>query len=112
MSLPYRGAGLAPLHRALSLLTPFRALGPEALEPLPHQGVAHDHIRIKGAGAVIRVPRLSQFRLEPRANLAYQAQCFARAEASGRTPALIAILQPGPELPGGALIVEEIAGTV
>ncbi len=102
---------LDQLHRALVTLAGFADVAVAALQPLAHQGVAHDHIRIGGLKALMRVPRLSQFRLEPRANLAYQAQCFARAEASQRTPHLIAIIQPGRGVEHGALIVEEIEGS-
>lgn len=73
-------------------------------------GIAHAHVRIIGRGAVLRVPRLSQFGLAPAENLAYQAACFERAEPSRRTPRLIAALPVDPDLPFGALVVEEIAG--
>jgi hypothetical protein len=77
------------------------------------RGVAHDHFRIGDTGAILRVPRLSQWSLAPAENLAYQAACFARAEPSGQTPRLLGVLPPDPAmLPRGALVVEAIDGTV
>jgi aminoglycoside phosphotransferase (APT) family kinase protein len=73
-------------------------------------GIAHAHIRVIGRGAVLRVPRVSQFGLAPTDNLAYQAACFERARPSGRTPRLLGVLPVGSDLPRGALLVEEIAG--
>ena len=73
------------------------------------KGVAHAHYRLPG-GFVLRVPRLSQWALAPADNLAYQAACFRRAEPSGATPRLHAVLPVGADLPRGALLVEDIAG--
>jgi hypothetical protein len=98
------------LSRALVQLPGFADIGPADIEPMLVGGIAHDHFRIVGRGAVLRVPRLSQFGLAPVDNLAYQAAGFARAHASGRTPRLIAVLPAAPDLPYGALVVEEIVG--
>jgi hypothetical protein len=81
-----------------------------SIEPMREKGVAHAHFRLRGHGLVLRVPRLSQWALPPDENLAYQAACFARAEASGATPRLAAVLPIGAALPRGALVVEDIVG--
>ena len=84
--------------------------GAPKLEPLRVKGIAHDHLRIRGTGLLVRVPRQSQFALPPEDNLRYQAACFERAHPSGHTPRLDAVIEPRPGLPMGALVVEEIAG--
>lgn len=106
---------LDALCRALAVLPALRGLTREALVPLETSGIAHDHVRVAGAridgrGVLARIPRLSQWGAAPEANLAYQAACFARAEASGHTPRLFATLPVSDALPWGALVVEEIAG--
>jgi hypothetical protein len=58
------------------------------------------------------VPKQSQMALDAAANLDYQAACFMRAAGSGHTPRLHAVVPPADDLPMGALIVEEIDGTV
>lgn len=82
----------------------------DMLAPLPDTGLAHDHVRIGGTGALARVPKQSQLGLEAAANLDYQAACFARAAASGHAPRLHDQLAPGTDLPMGALIVDLIDG--
>lgn len=98
------------LIRALARLPAFADIAGDALQPMIVGGIAHDHYRIVGSGAVLRVPRLSQFGLDPADNLAYQAAGFARAQPSGRTPRLVAVVPAEPDLPYGALVVEEIVG--
>jgi hypothetical protein len=100
----------AALAAALRALPGFAALAEDALEPIGFTGMAHDHLRIRGRGLVLRVPRVSQWAMPPEINLAYQAACFRRAAPSGRTPRLDGVLPPGPALPMGALVVEEIRG--
>lgn len=102
--------GLASLCVALRALPEFRSLDRSTLEPAGFTGMAHDHVRIKGKGLILRVPRVSQWGLPAQVNLAYQTACFRRAEPSGHTPKLKALLPPGPGLPMGALVVEEIPG--
>ena len=101
---------LSALHSALTRLPAFSGLPPDALEPMPRKGVAHDHVRLKGRGLVARVPRWSQLGLDPAANLNQQAAAFRRAAPSGHTPERVALLPPHGRLPMGALIVTEIAG--
>jgi Ser/Thr protein kinase RdoA (MazF antagonist) len=84
--------------------------GAAELEPLKVKGIAHDHLRLKGIGLLVRVPRQSQFALPPEDNLRYQDACFGRAHPSGHTPRLDAVIEPRPGLPMGALVVEEIQG--
>jgi len=98
------------LFRALSRLPDFTRLAPGDLEPLGAGGLAHAHIRLRGRGLLARVPRWSQYGLPPADNLAYQAACFRRTAASGRTPGLHVVLPPAPGLPFGALVVDEIEG--
>lgn len=93
----------------------FGEIGESDLERLPDKGLAHDHVRIKGLRVrgrrpLVRLPRLSQFDLDPAHNLAYQAACFERASRSGHVPFLIDRLEPCPDLPMGALVVAEIEG--
>ncbi|BBK44248.1 hypothetical protein STVA_42680 [Allostella vacuolata] len=85
-------------------------LTPGDLQPLAGAGVAHDHVRIAGHGLLARVPRVSQLSLAAADNLAYQAECFRRLAPSGHVPRLAAVVPPGPALPMGALLVEEIRG--
>lgn len=101
---------LTPLHTALTRLPDFATLPAEALEPMPLKGVAHDHVRLRGYRLVARVARWSQMGLPPEAALDHQAAAFRRAEPSGHTPSLVAVLPPEPGLPMGALLVSEIAG--
>jgi hypothetical protein len=56
------------------------------------------------------VPKQSQLGLPAAEHLAYEAACFQRAQPSGHTPRLHAVLPPSPALPHGALVVEEVVG--
>lgn len=103
---------LPALHRALARLPGYEHVPAAALSVLPEKGLAHDHVRIVGTGALLRVPRQSQFGLSARENLAYQTACFERCRPSGRTPALLGVLEPSENLPMGALLVEHIDGVV
>lgn len=82
----------------------------DRLEMLPDKGLAHDHVRIKGAGVLLRVPRQSQYGFEAAENLRYQAACFERTSEGGHAPRLHGIIQPSESLPMGALLVQEIVG--
>lgn len=104
------GADLSALQRALKAIDGFSAIGAGDLEPMRAKGLIHAHVRIRGTGAVLRIPRLSSFGLEPAGNLAYQADCFRRAAASGHVPELVGTLSPQPGVPWGALIISEIIG--
>jgi aminoglycoside phosphotransferase (APT) family kinase protein len=94
------------LAAALSRLPHWRAVEPAALEKLPDKGLAHAHWRIAGKGVLVRVPRAP----DRDQALLRQATCFRRIEPSGRAPRLYAVIEPGAELSGGALIIEEIVG--
>ncbi|TLF51770.1 aminoglycoside phosphotransferase family protein [Halomonas urmiana] len=99
-----------PLARALT-----RAgldAGIAALQPMADTGLAHYHVWLdrEGADWVARLPKQSQMRLDPAANLAYQAACFTRASRGGHAPPLHGLLPPGPELPRGGLLVSAIRG--
>ena len=80
------------------------------LEPMADKGLAHLHLRLAGTGTLARVPKQSQLGLPAAEHLAYESACFERAQPSGHTPPLHAVLPPSPTLPHGALIVEEIVG--
>ena len=103
-------ADLEALGRALHRIGDFADVDPADLQPMLVKGLAHEHIRIAGRGLVLRVPRLSQFGLEPEANLIYQQACFERAEASNATPRFHGVLPVEDRIPYGALVVEEIIG--
>ena len=103
-------ADLDALWTELRRLDGFADVAPGELQPMRVKGLVHEHVRIKGRGLVLRVPRLSQFGLEPEANLDYQRACFERAEPSGATPRIHGVLPVADRIPYGALIVEEIVG--
>jgi hypothetical protein len=98
------------LARALASLPAFAGVAPGDLVPLRRKGLAHRHWLIGATRQLLRVPTRSQLDLAPAANLAQQVASFGRAAASGRTPALYAVIPPGADLPFGALVIEEIAG--
>ncbi len=98
------------LARRLTALGDFGPISMDGLELMATTGLAHDHVRVLSRGLLARVPKQSQMALDAESNLAYQAACFARASASGHAPRLHAALPPSPELPMGALIVDEIDG--
>ncbi len=96
------------LHTALRMSHPQWAQAP--LQAMADKGLAHHHVRLVGTGVVARLPKQSQMGLGAQANLDYQAACFERASRSGHAPALHGVLAPGPHLPRGGLLVEEIHG--
>ena len=87
---------LETLHAALITRPGFEGVARDALEPMPEKGLAHDHIVIKGTGALLRVPRQSQFGLPARENLEYQLAGFARGAAGGHAPRLHGAIEPSP----------------
>jgi len=105
---PISRAHRAGLAERLRIQWP--ALTADDLVPLAMKGVAHDHLALGTLGLVARVPRLSQWSMPAEAALAYQAEGFRRAAASGVTPGLHAVLPPDDLLPRGALVVDFVAG--
>jgi len=106
---------LDALYDALTARADCPGVARDDLVPLDVGGIAHDHVRVEGLRidglpVLLRAPRLSQWGLEPRDNLAYQQTCFTRAHPSGVTPRLLGVLAVSAALPMGALLVEEIAG--
>ena len=101
---------LDALAAALAAIPRFAAVRRADLQPLRVKGIAHDHVRIRGTGLLLRVPRQSQFALSAEANLAYQTACFERARPGGATPRLHATLPPSASIPMGALVIDEIQG--
>ncbi len=98
------------LHGALITRPGFEGVARDALEPMPEKGLAHDHIIIRGTGALLRVPRQSQFGLSADENLRYQLAGFARGAAGGHAPRLHGAIEPSERVPMGAVIVDFIVG--
>ena len=109
MSDPFR-LDLDALCEGLKPIRAFSDVARDRLEPMRTKGLVHEHVRIRGASSVIRVPRLSHWGMPPKQHIAYQAACFERAAASGRTPRLHGVIAPAAGVPYGALIVDEIVG--
>jgi Ser/Thr protein kinase RdoA (MazF antagonist) len=74
------------------------------------KGLAHDHVIIRGTGALLRVPRQSQFALPAGENLAYQVAGFERCSEGGHAPRLHGAITPSDRLPMGAVVVDYIEG--
>jgi aminoglycoside phosphotransferase (APT) family kinase protein len=100
------------LTRALAQIPGLYRVLPDDPDELAADGIAHAHVRVRGSGWLVRIPRFSQVASEPHGHLDYQAACFARAAPSGRTPRLHGVLAPADGLPMGGLVVEEIVGRV
>lgn len=98
------------IHAALTERPGFETVPRDALQPLPQKGLAHDHVAIRGFGALLRIPRQSQFALSAHANLEYQTAGFARAAAGSHTPRIHGAIAPKPDMPMGAVIVDHIEG--
>jgi len=97
---------LSGLAAALSALPGYRGTTAADLAVLNVKGLAHDHVTVAGRGLLLRVPKQSQFGLTAGDNLAYQAACFVRVNASGFGPKLHGVLRPQARLAMGALLVE------
>ena len=109
MSDPFR-LDLDALREGLKPIRAFSDVARDRLEPMRTKGLVHEHVRIRGASSVIRVPRLSHWGFAPERHIVYQTACFERAAASGRTPRLHGVIAPAAGVPYGALIVDEIVG--
>jgi aminoglycoside phosphotransferase (APT) family kinase protein len=106
---------LRNLHAELMTLKPFQTLALEELIRLPARGLTHDHVLLgerswKGKRLLARIPRLIRGDATPEDALSLQAECFLRAEPSFHTPILHGRLDPSPQLPNGALIVDAVEG--
>nr|WP_243726441.1 aminoglycoside phosphotransferase family protein [Halomonas ventosae] len=84
----------------------------QAMYAMADTGLAHHHVWLKRQQIdwVARLPKQSQMRLDPAANLDYQTACFERASQGGHAPALHGILPPSQALPRGGLLVSAIRG--
>jgi hypothetical protein len=98
------------LHAALINRPGFETVPRDALEPMRQKGLAHDHVIIRNTGALLRVPRQSQFALAARENLEYQLAGFSRCAAGGHAPRPHGSCPPSEALPMGAVIVDHIEG--
>jgi len=101
---------LDTLAEALRRLPAFARIAAADLEPCASRGIAHDHIRVRGQGLILRIPNAGQFAIPPERYIPYQAESFARAAPSGHVPELVVALPPTDELPLGLLVIEEIQG--
>src|SRR3954468_5415641 len=101
---------LRAVHRRLIRLSDYHAVDLEDLIPLQATGLAHDHVRVRGHGVLLRVPKQSQLGLSATINLTYQAACFERAAPGRHVPGLHAVLLPDETVPLGALLVDEVPG--
>src|SRR3954465_12445278 len=101
---------LQAVHRRLIRLADYHAVGLEDLIPLQATGLAHDHVRVRRLGVLLRVPKQSQLGLSATANLTYQAACFERTAPGRHVPGLHAVLLPDETVPLGALLVDEVPG--
>jgi hypothetical protein len=98
------------LHEALIMRPGFETVPRDALAPMRQKGLAHDHVIIRNTGALLRVPRQSQFALAARENLQYQLTGFSRCAAGGHAPRPHGAIDPCEALPMGAVIVDHIEG--
>ncbi|SDG11744.1 aminoglycoside phosphotransferase family protein [Thalassobaculum litoreum] len=87
------------------------ALSEDAIAAEPVEGRVHRHWRLAG-GRLVRVPRMSHLGLSPRRNLIYAARAFRRMAPSGAVPRLHGMLRVSPDLPWGALVVDDVDGAV
>jgi aminoglycoside phosphotransferase (APT) family kinase protein len=78
-------------------------------EKLPATGTAHGHVRLRD-GRLARIAYAHGGDISAAGRLHAQAAAFRHLEPARRTPKLHEVIEPGPVLPGGALIVDFIAG--
>lgn len=79
------------------------------LVPLPATGTAHGHVRLPD-GKLARVAYAHEGDRAAAGRLRTQAVAFRHLAPAQRTPRLHAVIEPRVGLPGGALIVDHIAG--
>lgn len=101
---------LDKIHAALIHRPGFESVPRGALRPLSQKGLAHDHVAIHGYGALLRIPRQSQFALSAQRNLEYQTAGFTRTAASSHAPRIHGAIPPTEDMPMGAVIVDHIEG--
>ena len=78
-------------------------------QPLPAIGTAHGHVRL-ASGLLARIAYAHEGDPTAAARLQAQAAAFRHLEPACRTPKLHGVVEPGPGLPGGALIVDFVEG--
>jgi aminoglycoside phosphotransferase (APT) family kinase protein len=78
-------------------------------EALPATGTAHGHVRLRD-GRLARIAYAYEHDPTAAARLHQQAEAFRHLAPAGCTPRLHEVVEPGPGLPGGALIVDFIEG--
>jgi aminoglycoside phosphotransferase (APT) family kinase protein len=78
-------------------------------EALPATGTAHGHVHLK-SGLLARIAYAHEGDASAAGRLHAQAAAFRHLEPAGRTPRLHEVIEPRGGLPGGALIVDFIAG--
>lgn len=78
-------------------------------EKLPATGTAHGHVRLRD-GLLARIAYAHEGDPAAAARLHVQAEAFRHLAPAGRTPRLHDVIEPRPDLAGGALIVDFIEG--
>lgn len=78
-------------------------------EKLPATGTAHGHVRLRD-GRLARIAYAHEGDPTAAVRLRVQAEAFRYLQSAGRTPRLHDVIEPRPDLPGGALIVDFIEG--
>lgn len=78
-------------------------------EALPATGTAHGHVRLAD-GRLARVAYAHEGDASAGGRLRAQATAFRHLQPAGRTPRLHEVIEPQAGLPGGALVVDFIAG--
>ena len=105
---------IADILQALRQRREFASLQPADLEMLPGKGTAHIHVRIRpiidGRHLLARICLASRGDAGAAARLTEQENAFRIAVASATTPGIHCVIAPGEAVPGGMLVVDEIAG--
>jgi len=97
------------LRAALRGRPAFASLTTADLKPLPATGTAHGHVLLPN-DLIARVAYAHEGDPSAAARLAMQAEAFRHLAPAARTPRLHDVIEPCLGLPGGALIVDAIAG--
>jgi len=104
------GPNLRALHAGLVTLPEFASVKLEELVPMSVKGLAHDHVSVAGYGALLRIPKQSQFGLSALDNLTYQTACFERVARAHRSPRPLGVILPNEDIPLGAIVADQIEG--
>lgn len=100
------------LAAALRPLPAFAHIDASDLIALETDSVSHTHWCVGKMGLLLRQPRFSHWDQDAAFQLAYEAECFRRAEASGHTPCLASVVKLRDTASGGFLVVTQIEGII